>query len=54
LWDKVARLAARADAVNLDRFHVLLHVLTLLAAPPGESDRAPPDGALLGGSHALG
>jgi DNA polymerase III subunit delta' len=54
LWEKIARLAARADAVNLDRFHVLLHVLTLLAAVPGEGELPPPDGVPLGGHHALG
>jgi DNA polymerase-3 subunit delta' len=31
LWEKVARLAAAVDGLNLDRRQALLHILTLLA-----------------------
>ncbi len=54
LWEKIARLAARADGLNLDRFQVLLHVLGLLAPAAGQSDERPLGGASLGGHHVLG
>lgn len=38
LWEKVARLVGRADAVNLDRGHVLLHVLSEMADSPRDHD----------------
>lgn len=38
LWEKVARLVGRADALNLDRGHVLLHVLSEMAGSPRDRD----------------
>ena len=52
LWEKSARLVARAESLNLDRTQVLLHVLTQLAAPRPRSGR--PLGALPGGSDVVG
>ena len=46
LWEKTARLAARADAVNLDRAQVYHHVLTGLV--PGRDDLAVWSGTPLG------
>jgi DNA polymerase-3 subunit delta' len=48
LWDKVARLAAAVDGLNLERGHALMQMLTLLAQDAGP---APGDGAL-GAHHA--
>jgi len=39
LWDKVRRLAAAIDRLNLDRTQTLLHILTLLA-PDADRDEA--------------
>jgi DNA polymerase III subunit delta' len=39
LWDKVRRLAAAVDRLNLDRTQTILHILTLLA-PAGGRDEA--------------
>jgi DNA polymerase-3 subunit delta' len=35
LWEKVDRLAAAVDGLNLDRGHALMQVLTLLTPTPG-------------------
>jgi DNA polymerase III subunit delta' len=40
LWDKVRRLAAAVDRLNLDRTQTLLHILTLLAPDSGDDDAA--------------
>ncbi len=50
LWDKVARLAAAADALSLERSHALMQMLTLLAP---DADRAGQSGAL-GANHVRG
>jgi DNA polymerase III subunit delta' len=50
LWDKVARLAAAVDGLNLERSHALMQMLTLLAP---DADRAPRGGAL-GANHVRG
>lgn len=54
LWEKIARVSARAESVNLDRFQVLLHILSLLAPAAGEADERALGGAPLGGHHVLG
>jgi DNA polymerase-3 subunit delta' len=51
LWEKVARLAAAVDGLNLDRRQALLHILTLLALA-SEEDRGA--GAGLGGLNGFG
>ena len=38
LWEKIGRLAAAVDRLNLDRAQTLLHILTLLALDPGEDE----------------
>jgi DNA polymerase-3 subunit delta' len=38
LWDKIGRLAAVVDGLNLDRSHAFSHILTLLAPPPDRGD----------------
>jgi DNA polymerase-3 subunit delta' len=50
LWDKVARLAAAAEGLNLERSHALMQMLRLLAPDP---DRAAGGGAL-GANHVRG
>jgi DNA polymerase III subunit delta' len=40
LWDKVRRLAAAVDRLNLDRTQTLLHILTLLAPDAGQDEAA--------------
>ncbi|MDX1541791.1 MAG: hypothetical protein R3349_10360, partial [Geminicoccaceae bacterium] len=53
LWEKVARLFHRADALNLDRAHVLLLVLSELAG--GAPEKAgPPASSQPGGLDAVG
>jgi DNA polymerase-3 subunit delta' len=47
VWDKVARLAAAAEGLSLERGHALMQMLTLLAP---EADRAARSGAL-GANH---
>ncbi|HSJ96070.1 MAG TPA: GAF domain-containing protein [Myxococcota bacterium] len=51
LWEKVARLAAAVDGLNLDRRQALLHMLTLLALASEEDRRA---GAGLGDPDGFG
>lgn len=51
LWEKTARLAARADAVNLDRAQVYHHLLTGLV--PGNDDPAAWFGTPLGDPHGF-
>lgn len=48
LWEKTARLATRADAVNLDRVQVYHHILTGLM--PGDDEPAAWSGTPLGDS----
>ena len=50
LWDKVARLAAAAEGLSLERSHALMQMLTLLAP---DADRAAHSGAL-GANHVRG
>jgi DNA polymerase-3 subunit delta' len=50
LWDKVARLAAAAEGLSLERSHALMQMLTLLAP---DADRAAGGGAL-GATHVRG
>jgi DNA polymerase-3 subunit delta' len=45
LWDKVRRLAAAVDRLNLDRTQTLLHILALLAPDAGQDEAAMPSGA---------
>jgi DNA polymerase-3 subunit delta' len=40
LWDKVRRLAAAVDRLNLDRTQTLLHILALLAPDAGQDEAA--------------
>jgi DNA polymerase III subunit delta' len=47
LWEKIARLVARVDGLNLDRTHALLHMLILLALPSGQGTEAPDGGSRL-------
>lgn len=54
LWEKIGRLSARADAVNLDRSQVLWQILDLLASAAGSRDQRLPGSAPLGGQDALG
>jgi DNA polymerase III subunit delta' len=51
LWEKVARLAAAIDGLNLDRRQALLHMLTLLALGSEEVKGA---AAALGGLDGFG
>lgn len=51
LWEKAARFAARAEAVNLDRSHVFHHILTGLG--PGGEDPAIWAGTPLGDRYGL-
>jgi len=53
LWEKVARLAAAVEALNLERGHALMQMLTLLAPDADHADRAPGGGAL-GANHVRG
>jgi DNA polymerase-3 subunit delta' len=53
LWEKIARLAAAVDGLNLDRAQALLHILTLLA-PNSEPDELGSHGASLGALDVLG
>jgi hypothetical protein len=53
LWEKVARLAAAADGLNLERSHALMQMLTLLAPDADRADRAQGGGAL-GANHVRG
>jgi DNA polymerase III subunit delta' len=50
LWEKVARLAAAADGLSLERSHALMQMLTLLAP---DADRAGHSGAF-GANHVRG
>jgi DNA polymerase-3 subunit delta' len=43
LWEKVGRLAAAVDGLNLDRAQALLHILTLLAPDSGQDELAVAD-----------
>jgi hypothetical protein len=47
LWEKIGRLVARVDGLNLDRTHALLHMLNLLALPSGQGTEAPGGGSYL-------
>jgi DNA polymerase-3 subunit delta' len=51
LWEKVARLAAAVDGLNLERSHAFMHMLTLLMP---ESDRAGAPGSAFGANHGRG
>jgi hypothetical protein len=51
LWEKVARLAAAVEGLNLERSHALMEMLTLLAP---DADRAPDRGGALGADHVRG
>jgi DNA polymerase-3 subunit delta' len=51
LWEKVARLAAAVDPLNLDRRQALLHMLTLLALASAEDQGA---GSALGDPDGFG
>jgi len=53
LWDKVARLAAAAEGLSLERSHALMQMLTLLAPDADRADRTAPGGAL-GADHVRG
>jgi DNA polymerase III subunit delta' len=53
LWEKVARLAAAVDGLNLERSHALMQMLTLLAPDADRADRGPGGGAL-GANHVRG
>jgi DNA polymerase III subunit delta' len=53
LWEKVARLAAAVEALNLERSHALMQMLTLLAPDADHADRVPGGGAL-GADHVRG
>ena len=53
LWEKVARLAAAVDALNLERSHALMQMLTLLAPDADRADGAPGGGAF-GANHVRG
>jgi DNA polymerase III subunit delta' len=50
LWEKVARLAAAVEELNLERSHVLMQMLTLLAPDADHADRVP-GGGVLGANH---
>jgi hypothetical protein len=53
LWEKVARLAAAIEALNLERSHALMQMLTLLAPDADHADRVSGGGAL-GADHVRG
>jgi DNA polymerase-3 subunit delta' len=53
LWEKVARLGAAVDGLNLERSHALMQMLTLLAPDADRGDRALGGGAL-GANHVRG
>ena len=53
LWEKVARLAAAVEALNLERSHALMQMLTLLAPDADHADRVSGGGAL-GANHVRG
>jgi DNA polymerase-3 subunit delta' len=52
LWEKIGRLAAAVDRLNLDRGQALLHILTMVALGSGQ-DEFPLSGSLLGTSDGL-
>jgi DNA polymerase-3 subunit delta' len=52
LWEKVGRLAAAVDRLNLDRSQALLHILTVAALGSGQ-DEFPLGGSPLGTSDVL-
>jgi len=53
LWEKIGRLAAAVDGLNLDRAQALLHIVNLLA-PNSEPDELGAHGASLGALDVLG
>jgi DNA polymerase III subunit delta' len=53
LWEKVARLAAAVEELNLERSHALMQMLTLLAPDADYADRVSGGGAL-GANHVRG
>jgi DNA polymerase III subunit delta' len=53
LWEKVARLAAAVDGLNLERSHALMHMLTVLAPGSDRAERALGGGAS-GATHVRG
>jgi DNA polymerase-3 subunit delta' len=53
LWEKVARLAAAVDGLNLERSQAFMHMLTLLAPGPDRAER-PPGGGALGANDVRG
>jgi DNA polymerase-3 subunit delta' len=53
LWEKIGRLAAAVDRLNLDRTQALLHILTVLAAESGQDEVAAAD-APLGAYDVIG
>ena len=54
LWEKIGRLAAEADGLNLDRSQVLWLILDLLGPASGQDDERLPARAPLGGHHVIG
>jgi DNA polymerase III subunit delta' len=52
LWEKVARLAAAVDGLNLERSHAFMQMLTLLA--PGPDRTGGPPGGAFGANHVRG
>jgi hypothetical protein len=53
LWEKVARLAAAVDGLNLEHSQAFMHMLTLLAPGPDRAER-PPGGGALGANDVRG
>jgi DNA polymerase-3 subunit delta' len=53
LWEKVARVAAAVEELNLERSHALMQMLTLLAPDADHADRVSGGGAL-GADHVRG
>jgi DNA polymerase III subunit delta' len=52
VWEKVARLAAAVDGLNLERSHAFMHMLTLLTPEPDRVDGGP--GRAFGADHVRG
>jgi hypothetical protein len=53
LWEKVARLAAATEGLNLERSHAFMRILTLLA-PAAERAEGGDDGGAFGAYHVPG
>lgn len=59
LWEKIGRLSAAVDGLNLDHTQALAQILSAMAAPPGAAlpfvrKTSPLGGTLLGENHAVG